>query len=114
MPRLSEKDKEALCASEPVADRPACKLEYDLFADYQDAKKAGTFTGDFNSFKKDQGTGVITWGSKNGAAKPVSLEEHYKTEAQRIAKRTKVILGIGAGLGILVLIAVIVAAKRKK
>lgn len=104
MPRLSEKDKEALCASEPVADRPACKLEYDLFADYQDAKKAGTFTGDFNSFKKDQGVGVVTWGS----SKPKADGTPPKKD------RTKLILGIGAGLGILVLIAVIVAAKRKK
>lgn len=103
MPRLSQKDKEALCAGEKTsADKDICMKEYDYYSDYQDAKQAGKFTGNFDDYKKSLGLGVITWTSTAPADKTESGNK----------KNTKLVIGIT--LGILALIAGAYAYKKMK
>lgn len=106
MPRLSQKDKEALCAGEknPI-DKDICMQEYDYYSDYQDAKQAGKFTGNFDDYKKSIGLGVITWTS-------TSTNNSGKKEDNKKPKNSKLIIGIG--IGILALIAAAVAYKKLK
>ena len=103
MPRLSQKDKEALCAGEKdPADKDICMKEYDYYSDYQDAKQAGKFTGSFDDYKKSLGLGVITW---------TSTAPSDKTGSEK-KKNTKLVIGIA--LGILALIAGAYAYKKMK
>jgi hypothetical protein len=64
MPRLSEKDKIALCSHfTHKADIDDCKNDYDVYSDYQDAKKAGSFKGTLEEYKKENKLSGSTWAS---------------------------------------------------
>ena len=111
MPRLTEKDKEALCASEKDSfDKEICKKEYDYYSDYIDSKNAGKFSGDFNDYKTSIGLGVITWGSKpNSSPKVVTITP----QPQKNKKKMIIALGVTFGIVAITVTYVIYKAVKK-
>lgn len=101
MPRLSEKDKTALCShfTHP-ADVSTCKDDYDIYSDYQDAKKNGKFSGTLEDWKKQNNTSGKTWTSTTTTEKPET-----KTPDKKSHKNLYIGIGIGVGFLILGLVA---------
>lgn len=108
MPRLSEKEKLRICASEKTPeDKAICMKEQGYYSDYLQAVESGSFKGDFNEYKKSLGIGVITWTSTSQSE--TSTEQPKKDKSNK-----KMIMAFSIGLIALIGAYLLISNKKQQ